>query len=70
MSARVLIVRVLARPGTPSRSRVAAGQQADEDPLEHRVLADDHATDLEQDGFGGLARVGRVGEDAQVCAVG
>ena len=25
---------------------VAAGQQADEQPLEHRVLADDHALDL------------------------
>ena len=45
---------------------VAAGQEADEDPLEHRVLADDDPPDLEQDGLGGGARVGRIGEGAQV----
>ena len=32
---------------------VAAGEQRDEDPLEHRVLADDHAPDLVEDGLAG-----------------
>ena len=49
---------------------MAAGQEADQDPLEHRVLADDHAPDLEQDRLGGGARVGRVGEGAQVGRLG
>jgi hypothetical protein len=47
---------------------VAAGQEADEDPLEHRVLADDDPPDLEQDRLGGGTGVGRVGEGAQVGA--
>ena len=67
-SARVLIVSVLARPGTPSSRMWPPAQQADEDALEHRVLADDHAADLEQDGFGDGARVVVVGDGAQVAA--
>ena len=39
---------------------VAAGEQRHEHPLEHLVLADDDAADLEQDRFGGEARVERV----------
>ena len=46
--AAVLIVSVFASPGTPSIRQVAAGEQADEHALEHRVLARDHAPDLEQ----------------------
>ena len=69
-SARVLIVSVLARPGTPFEEHVAAGQQADEDPLEHRVLADDDPPDLEQDRLRDGARVGGIGQGAQVGGVG
>ena len=39
---------------------VAAGEEGDEHPLEHRVLADDHPADLVQDGLGGPPRVDRV----------
>ena len=39
-----------------------AREQADEDPLEHRVLPDDDATDLEQDRLGGRPRIGRIGQ--------
>jgi len=45
---------------------VPTGQQPDEDPFEHRVLADDHPADLEQDRLGGGAGVSGVGERAQV----
>jgi hypothetical protein len=41
-----LIVSVLARPGNALDQEVPVGQQADEHPLEHRVLAGDHALDL------------------------
>ena len=58
----------LGQAGHAFEEKVAAGQQADEDPLEHRVLADDDSPDLEHDRFGGGARVGRVGEGAQVGA--
>jgi hypothetical protein len=33
---------------------VAAGEQRDEDALEHPLLADDHPLDLEQGGFEAL----------------
>ena len=65
-SARVLIVSVLARPGNALEEEVAAGQQADEDALEHRVLADDDPPDLEQDRLRRGARIGRIGEGVQV----
>ncbi len=45
---------------------MAAAEEADEDPLEHRVLADGDPPDLEQDGLAGRARIGRVGEGTQV----
>jgi len=38
---------------------VPAREEGDEDPLEHRVLADDDPADLVEDGFGRLAGVGR-----------
>ena len=44
---------------------MATGQKADEDPLEHRVLADDDASDLEQDGLGRRPRIGRIREGAR-----
>ena len=52
-------VRVLARPGTSLDEAVAPGQQADEGPLDHPVLAHDDPLDLEQGiledcGVGGL----------------
>jgi hypothetical protein len=47
---------------------VTTGQQADEDPLEHRVLADDDSSDLEHDRLRGGARVRGIGEGAQVGA--
>jgi hypothetical protein len=39
---------------------VAAGEEGHEDPLEHRVLADDHPPDLVEDGLGGPPGVDRV----------
>jgi hypothetical protein len=36
---------------------VAAGEQGDEDPLEHPVLPHDHALDLEQGRLEGLSGV-------------
>jgi hypothetical protein len=45
---------------------VAAAQEPDQDPLEHRVLTDDDATDLEQDRLGGRPRIGRVWQGAQI----
>ena len=58
----------LGQAGDALEQDVATGQQADEDALEHRVLADDDAADLEQDGFGDGARIGVVGDGAQVAA--
>ena len=40
---------------------MAAGEQRHEHPLEHLVLADDDAPDLEQDGLGGEPGVEGVG---------
>ena len=48
----------LGEAGHALEQQVAAGEQRDEDPLEHRVLADDDAPDLEQDGLARRARVG------------
>ena len=36
------IISVLARPGTPIKQAVAAGEDRDQELFEHRVLADDH----------------------------
>ena len=44
----VLIVSVFARPGHALDQEVAAGEQADEHALEHRVLPGDHPPDLEE----------------------
>ena len=60
-SATVLIVSVLARPGHALEQHVAAGEQRDEQPLEHPLLADDDALDLEQRGLQrGVRLAGRV----------
>ena len=68
LPASVLTVSVFARPGTPSSSTWPVGEERDEQPLEHRVLADDHALDLVQDllqhgGGLGATAVGRRGGD-------
>ncbi len=47
--ARVLTVRVLARPGTPSTSRWPLRQDGDQHPLQEVVLADHHLLDLVED---------------------
>ena len=41
---------------------VAAGEKGDEHPLEHRVLADDHASDLVEHRLGGPAGIDRLVE--------
>ena len=55
--ASVLTVSVLARPGDALEQHVAAGQEGDEQALEHRVLADDHALELIQRLLEARARV-------------
>ena len=45
-SASVRISSVLARPGTPIEQAVAAGEDGDQQLLDHRVLADDHLAHL------------------------
>ena len=57
----------LGQAGDALEEDVAAGQEADEDPLEHPILADDDPSDLEQDGLGGGSRVVGVGQGAQVA---
>ena len=47
-AAAVLIVSVFARPGNALDQDVPAGEEADEHPLEHLLLARDHPPDLEQ----------------------
>ena len=44
---------------------MAAGEETDEDPLQHRVLADDDAADLEEDGLGRGSRICRIGQGAK-----
>ena len=46
VSASLLTSSVLASPGTPISRRVAAGEQADRQPLDHRLLADDDPAQL------------------------
>ena len=55
----------LGQPRRAFEQAVAAGEPADEEPLDHAVLADQHPLGLEQRGFeqlgrfvGGRARVG------------
>ena len=60
-SARVRTASVFATPGTPSRRHVAAGEEADEHPLDHLVLADDDPLDLEQRALEGRAAPGGAG---------
>ena len=57
----------LGEAGDALEQDVSAGQQADEDAFEHRVLADDDAADLEEDRFGRRAGVVGIGEGAQVA---
>jgi len=45
-------------PGDTLEQHVPAGEQADEQPLEHRVLPDDHALDLVQGLAQSRARLG------------
>ena len=47
-SASVLHRQRLGQAGHALQQHVAAGEQADQQPLEHRVLADDDALDLVQ----------------------
>ena len=49
----------LGQPGDALEQYMAAGEQADEQPLEHRVLPDDHALDLVQRLLQGVARLAR-----------
>ena len=44
--ARLLIARVLARPGSPSTSRLPLAQEAEQQALDHRLLADDRLADF------------------------
>ena len=62
----VLIVSVFASPGHALDQQVAVRQQADEDPLEHRVLPGDHAADLEQGALEALPGLGGRGGGAVV----
>ena len=56
----------LGQTGHALEEEVAAGQEADEDSLEHLVLADDDPPDLEHDRFGGGPGVARIGQRVQV----
>ena len=53
----------LGEAGHALQEEVAAGQQGDEHALQHLVLADDDTPDLEQDGLGGGAGIGRIERD-------
>ena len=48
VAARVLTASVLARPGHALEQDVAVGEQADQQPLEQDILADDHPLRLGQ----------------------
>ena len=54
----------LGQAGHALEQHVAAGEQRDEQPLEHRVLADDDALDLVEDLLERLARLGRLGSSS------
>ncbi len=49
-SARVEMSSVLARPGTPDEEAVAAGEEGDQEVLDHLALPDDALLDLLDDG--------------------
>ena len=55
----VLIVSVFARPGNTLDQEVPLREQADEHPLEHRVLPGDDAPDLEERLLEAVLRLGR-----------
>ena len=59
ISASVRTASVLARPGHALEQDVAAGQQADQQPLDHGVLPDDPAGDFLEDALHGQ-RLGRL----------
>ena len=50
----------LGEAGDALEEEMAAGEEGDEHPLEHRVLADDDPPDLVEDGLGGLPGVDHV----------
>ena len=67
--ASVSTASVLATPGHALEQHVAAGEQRDEHPLDHPVLADDDPLDLEQRPLepcastdGGTGEPGRAGD--------
>ena len=68
--ASVLHGQRLGEPGHALEQHVAAGQQADEQALEHRVLADDDALDLVQRLFEGGARLLARAECGLVASIG
>ncbi len=60
----VLIISVLASPGTPSSRQWLAAEERDQQLFDHLVLADDHLRELLQDFFAcfvELANGGRIG---------
>ena len=65
ISASVLTARVLARPGHAFQQDVAAGEQPDEQPLDHHLLPHDPPADLshhqlDRAGIHGAGRTGRT----------
>ena len=58
----------LGEAGDALEEQVAAGEEGDEHALEHRVLADDDAPDLVEDGLGGLPGV--AGSSARTSRAG
>ena len=69
--ASVSAARVFARPGTPSIRQWPASEQAHHEPLDHAVLPDDDALDLEQRALepcGRLGDGGRIGGLRRHCA--
>ena len=65
-----LIVSVFARPGTPSISRWPPESRQHEHPLEHLLLAGDHAPDLEQRLFEPASGDRRRRDSVLVCHEG
>ena len=59
--ARVLAIRVLPTPGNAQQEDVAPAEQADEQVVDDRLLADDHPGHLFPDPHPGLAQAGDDG---------
>ena len=71
VSASLLTISVLASPGTPIKQRVPAGEQADRQPLDHVVLADDHPAQLlAQPGIGIPQMIDRLRRRSRSAAPG